>query len=126
MPNIKLSEELQKQLGLYGQTITDSVKEVTEQSMKRLVKESKQKAPVGKRKKHYKSNITSKTTYNAPTGITKTWYVKSPDYRLTHLIIKGHATRNGGRTQANDFLSPIVEDVEKEYVEKIEEVIKNG
>ena len=126
MADIKLSEELQKQLGLYAQTITESVKEVTEQSMKRLVKESKLKAPKGKRKKHYKSKISSKTTYESPTGRIKTWYVKAPDYRLTHLIVHGHATRNGGRTQANDFLSPIVEDVEKEYIEKIEEVIKNG
>ena len=124
--NIDLPEEIQKKLGLYQQSVIDSLNEITESQMKKLVTESKSKAPVGKRKKHYKYNISSTTTYKSKTGITKTWFVKAPDYRLTHLIINGHATRKGGRTKANDFLSPIVKEVEDEFVEKIEEVIKNG
>ena len=124
--NIDLSKELQKQLGLYHQSIVDSLNDITTEEMKKLVSESKNKAPVGNRKKHYKYNITSTTTYQTKTGIIKTWYVKAPDYRLTHLIVNGHANRDGSRTKANDFLSPIVLEVEKEFEEKVKEVIKNG
>ena len=123
---VGISEALRKELGLYHSNVINSITIVTEEQMKKLVKDSKAKAPKGKRKKHYKSRISSKVTMKTSTGYAKTWYVKAPDYRLTHLILNGHATRNGGRVEGNDFLSPIVEEVTTEYIQKLEEVVSNG
>ena len=123
---VGISEALQKELGLYHDRIISSLTVITDEQMKKLVKDSKAKAPKGKRKKHYRSKISSKVTMKTSTGYAKTWYVKAPDYRLTHLIVNGHATRDGGRVEGNDFLSPLVEEATNEYTSKLEEVIKNG
>lgn len=42
-------------------------------------------------------------------------------YRLTHLLEKGHAKVNGGRTQAFPHIAPIEERAEKELFRRIKE-----
>ena len=54
------------------------------------------------------------------------WYVKAPDHRLTHLLVHGHATRNGGRTKANPFLKNALDDVLPEYERAVEEAVKEA
>lgn len=83
---------------------------------------TKKDAPRGQRNKYYK-HIDVKTTYESISGITDTWYVKDPEYRLTHLIKNGHQTRNGGRTKGNDFIDKNYSKAEKEIEERINKVI---
>ena len=52
------------------------------------------------------------------------WYVKAPDHRLTHLLVHGHATRNGGRTKPDPFLHNALADVLPEYEKAVEEAVK--
>lgn len=84
---------------------------------------------VGKRKSaKYKDSIRCKKQSETPNSIRYIWYVDSKDsnYRLTHLIVNGHALRNGGRSKANHFLSKAVDEVERDYLKAIEEVTNNG
>jgi hypothetical protein len=53
------------------------------------------------------------------------WHVKAPDYRLTHLLVKGHATKDGGRTKANPFLQNALDQVLPEYEKEVEEAVKS-
>lgn len=45
------------------------------------------------------------------------------DYQLTHLLEKGHALRNGGRTRAFPHIAPVAEKCEDELVKNIKKWI---
>lgn len=127
----ELGSALEQELELYAQDVQDGIVQVTENSMKKLVKTTKATAPTGRRHGQFKKNITAdyQELRRAKTlrgrTIRATWYVKAPDHRLTHLIVHGHATRDGGRTRANPFLQNALDSVLPEYEKGIEEVLKN-
>lgn len=122
----QLNEAIINSLEDYNREVIDGVKKVTKQAMNQLVKDSKATAPVGKRSKHYRDNITSKTLEESDFGLSKLWYVKGSDYRLTHLLNNGHALRDGGRYPGTNFLGNAVDKVVPDYMKEIEEVLKNG
>lgn len=121
----QLTRVIADQLGVYSAEVTAGMKKVNDECMKEFVDDTKRDAPRGARKKFYR-HITSKTTFESPNKKVNTWYVKDPEYRLTHLIKNGHATRNGGRTRAQDFITPNYEKLETNFENGIKEVIQNG
>lgn len=133
----ELGSALEQELSIYGEDINEGLTRITEESMKKLVKQTRATAPTGRRNGQFKKNITadyqtlrragkrSKGQFRGRT-IRATWYVKAPDYRLTHLIVHGHATKDGGRTRANPFLQNALDSVLPEYERGVEEVLKNG
>lgn len=48
------------------------------------------------------------------------------DYRLTHLLEKGHLTRNGGKTRAIIHIEPVHDKCIVAYEKSVERIIKNG
>ena len=107
-------------LNEYNAEVVSDLKSTTNQAMKELVQISKDTAPVGKRSKHYRDSITSKTLSENDRGITQLWYVKGSDYRLTHLLNNGHALRDGGRYPGTNFLGKAVDSVVEQYLQKID------
>lgn len=120
-----ISQAINDELKVYGSQVVEGMKKVNDECMKEFVKETKQDAPRGGRKKYYRY-ISSKTTLNTPNKKVNTWYVKDPEYRLTHLIAFGHATKNGGRTQGKDFITSNYNRLEENFEKGIKEVIENG
>lgn len=124
MPAVKienLNKVIMEELTLYTDKVKEKVDKCTEESMKKLVKETKDTAPVGHRKKHYKSKITSKKLDKG----RYLWYVKAPDYRLSHLLENGHALRNGGRTRGTHFIGKANDLIQKEYEENLKKEIES-
>lgn len=133
MADNDLGAQMEQVLTSYNESVNEQITDITRESMKQLVKETKATAPKGRRKGQYRKNITADYSSlnrrsNRLTGmkVSATWYVKAPDYRLTHLLVHGHAKRNGGRTAANPFLQNAVDRVVPEYERKVEEAIRNG
>jgi hypothetical protein len=120
-----LGAALERELTIYSEEVNEGLRQVTEESMKKLVKLTKASAPVGKRG-NFKKNITA--DYKGARGksrkVSATWYVRAPDYRLTHLLVHGHDKKNGGRTKPNPFLEDAVNQVLPEYEQAVEEVLK--
>ncbi len=115
-----------QELTIYSKSVTEGIKKEAKSHMKDLVKKTKDTAPVGHRKKHYKNSISSRTASENDRGIECQWYVKGSDYRLSHLLERGHATRDGGRVEGTGFISKASDPILADYEKKVEEIIKNG
>lgn len=119
-----LGDAISEQLTIYAAHVEQGVQEAAAESMDKLVKLTKATAPVGKRGS-FKRKITSSVVRGTRGLVEYVWHVKAPDYRLTHLLVHGHATKDGGRTKGNPFLSNAVAQVLPEYERKVEEVLRN-
>lgn len=120
-----LGTAIQQTLTLYHQDVNEAIDECSQKAVKDLVKRTKATAPVGYRGS-FKRNIASKQLKKSVNGSTYVWYVKAPDYRLTHLLAHGHAKKDGGRTRADPFLANAVDVVKKDYEEAVKEVLRRG
>ena len=128
-----LNEQMEQVLTIYAEDINEKLRGLTQESMKKFVNETKATAPKGRREGQYRKNITADYTGTRKSArglrgqkVNAIWYVKAPDYRLTHLIVKGHATKDGGRTDPNPFLNNALDKVLPEYEQKVQEVLQGG
>ena len=114
---VKINETLTQ----YHKGINEGIEFASEKAVKDLAAITKKTAPKGKRgsfKRHITSGVVKKTKW----ATTYAWYVKKPDYRLTHLLVHGHATRNGERTEPDPFLKNALEQVLPSYERAVESV----
>lgn len=127
MANLKpenLGAAIEKELTLYHSRVVERLNAAGAAAMKDLVKTTKATAPKGARGS-YKRNITSKEIKRDKRGSTYVWYVKAPDHRLTHLLVRSHATKDGGRTKADPFLQNALDKVLPAYEKAAEEAVKD-
>lgn len=120
-----LAGALEQELTIYHANVVERLDEAGDAAVKQLVKLTKSTAPEGARKS-FKRNIASKLLKRDKNGSTHVWYVKPPDHRLTHLLVHGHATKDGGRTKADPFLENALDAVLPEYEKAAEEAVKNA
>jgi hypothetical protein len=119
-----LGAAIVEQLGLYHEEVVEAVNAAGEKAAKKLVQITRSTAP--KRTGHYSKSLTYTARENAATGDKEfTWGARAPHYRLTHLLVKGHPTGNGGRTTGDPFLQNALDAVLPEYEKEVEEALKN-
>ena len=118
-----LAEAIEQELTIYHKDVVERLDFASESAAKKLVKLTKSTAPKGERGS-FRRNIACKRVEKTDRGSTYVWYVKPPDHRLTHLLVHGHAKKNGGRTKANPFLQNALDAVLPEYEQAVEEAIK--
>lgn len=124
----ELGGAIAQELTLYRQEVQDGVNKAGRKAIKEVERKTKDTAPFNARAyhQHYVDQITTKTEKARTGDETHTWYVKSPGHRLTHLLVRGHETRDGGRTEADPFLQNALDDVLPDYEREVEEAAKNG
>lgn len=121
-----LEATLREGLSIYAKEVQESVDACGKRAMRKLVKRTQETAPIGKRRGgNFAASIASKEVKGVR-GSRFIWFVKAPNYRLTHLLVKGHATKDGGRTKADPFLANALDEVLPIYEKEIEEELKNG
>lgn len=120
-----LGAAIAEQLALYCEDKVEEVNAAGERAVKKLVSLTKKTAPKRPKGGDYAKSITYTTSVNSTTGDKVfTWGAKAPHHRLTHLLVHGHATPNGGRTRKNPFLENALDKVLPEYEREVEEVLK--
>lgn len=119
-----LGQAISQQLTLYRKDVLEKIDAAADKAVNDLVKKTRASAPVGDRGS-FKKNIASKRLTKTQDSSVHVWYVKPPDYRLTHLLVHGHAKKNGGRTKANPFLQNALDTVLPEYEKAVEEAVKD-
>lgn len=133
----EVAAALEAQLSKYNEELNDSLAGVVERTIDDLVKRTKAAAPRGRRKGQFRKNIAAdkkqlkrarRSSHGGFHGrvLTATWYVRAPEYRLTHLLVHGHELPQGGRSKGNPFLQNALDEVLPNYEREVEEVLRNG
>ena len=118
-----LGKAISSELTLYHKDVLEKVNTAGETAIKALVKITKATAP--KKSGDFRKAITSKEVPNSATGDKKfIWGAKAPHHRLTHLLVHGHAKKNGGRVPGDPFLENALDQVLPEYEKNVEEALK--
>lgn len=122
-----LGDAIAEQLGLYRKEVQDKLNEAGQRGIERLKRETKATAPFNAKvsHKHYRDMIAVKVEETSMGDKVFTWYVKPPGHRLTHLLVHGHATRDGGRTRGDPFLQKALDGVLRDYEKEIEEALRS-
>lgn len=118
-----LGAAIEQELTFYHESIVEKIDQAGDEAVKKLVKLTKASAPVGKRGS-YKRRIAGRRLWKSTRGSAHAWFVKAPDYRLTHLLIRPHPTPNGGQTKGDPFLKNAVDQVLPEYEAAVKEAVK--
>lgn len=118
-----LGDAIQRELTTYSKGVAERVNAAGKTAAEKLRKLTKATAPVASG--DFRKHIAVKEV-DAGHGTKKyIWHVKAPDHRLTHLLVHGHATKNGGRTKGDPFLKNALETVLPEYEQAVKEAVQN-
>ncbi|MFP3721336.1 HK97 gp10 family phage protein [Niallia circulans] len=114
----QLQNEIMRQLNIYTNEVKQKVKVNQEELGKEAVKELKKKSP--ERRPRYKKGWRLKKEKD------RVIVHNATDYQLTHLLEKGHANRDGGRTPPQVHIAPVEEKVVDEYIKRVERDIESS
>jgi hypothetical protein len=122
----EMAEILAAYLSDFSESVTEGVKKAVDTVAKECNAEIKKHVtfnePTGKYVKAFKIKKTYENKYNKGT----TWYVSGGEYRLTHLLEKGHAKIGGGRTRAFPHIIFGEELAKKRMEELAKEAVENA
>jgi len=96
----ELASAIAQELNAYSEEVTEKVKEVVDKVANEVMQEIKSHVTFKQISGDYVKAFRIKTIENTKYNKTKVWHVAKPFYRLTHLLEKGHALRNGNRSKA--------------------------
>jgi len=124
----ELADEIAEALRTFSQEVVEKVDLSSEKVGKAAVKRLKQTSPrrpppIGGK---YAKSWTMTTFKNYGQPDVRVIHAKAPHYRLVHLLEKGHALVNGGRTRPQPHVAPAEEGVIREFTREVEEAIRSG
>lgn len=120
----QLGDAITAQLNTFEATVREGMKKAVDESMAEMIRETRSTAQ--ERTGRYKRKISATVGDNTAMRYSKVWHVKAPEYRLAHLLDKGHKLRNGGRYAGNQHVTVARDHAAETFQRKLEEVIRDA
>jgi hypothetical protein len=117
-----LGKAISQELTLYHEDVIEKVNAAGASAIKTLVKRTKEKAPVDSG--DFKKSIASKEVPVSNGMKNFVLFARLPLHRIFHLLVHGHAKKDGGRVPGNPFLQNAIDEVLPEYENAVEEALK--
>lgn len=117
----RLAQEIAQGLHEYSEEVTAGIKKVADEVTEETVNELNSTSPV--LTGSYSKGWTKTKAYEDSRSKRNTVHNKS-DYQLTHLLERGHASKNGGRVAPVTHIAPVEEKAISTFEEKIKGVIE--
>ena len=124
----QMASEMNKILEEFADFTDEAVDKGVSETAKDAVKELRDAHPAGSGKygswdKKYNKGWKVTQTKTDLRYHKKATIHNATDYQLTHLLEKGHALKDGGRTQAFPHIAPVAEKCEDELIKNIKKWI---
>lgn len=115
-------------LDTYSKSVEEKVYKAGHKAIKQVEAETRDTAPFNNSSygQHFAQSIASKSERTRLGESVHTWYVKPPNHALTHLLVHGHHTRDGGWVNGKPFLHNALGPALEQYEKDVKEAIKNG
>ena len=124
-----LSEEIQNQLKSFGtalnREINEGLKEVAEKTAETL----RQGGPYNERSGKYTRDWAVKLRSRSYSSVTMTeeyTVYNKKNYQLTHLLEKGHVSRNGSRVRPFEHIKPAEELAEQMAISEVNKAVRRA
>jgi hypothetical protein len=121
-----LASAIVSELQDYTQKVTDNVKEKVDIVSQEVNEEIKRRVTFNQPTGKYVKSFRIKKAYEDRYNKRNTWHVVNGEYGLTHLLERGHALKNGGRTRAFPHIKYGEELAKRLMVELSKEAIEDA
>lgn len=116
----QFADAISKELSEFREEKIGNMKKIIDDVAKETTSDLKQTSP--KRTGEYAKHWANKTVTESALKKNRVVYNRNPEYRLTHLLEKGHAKRGGGRVSAIPHIEPAYEKADKEIERRIKQI----
>lgn len=108
----------------YSDGVAERMRRAVDKVTEEAAEEIKLRIPFTQRTRKYVRAFATKTVYQDKLNKRNTWYVKSPQYRKTHLLEHGHRNRDGTHARAFPHIRYGEELARKRLPELAEKAVK--
>lgn len=121
---------LAKELSNYSLDVAKQVRQAVQEESKKMLKDIKRDSP--KRTGSYKKAMALKTEVDNVYELKKRWYVKDPDYRVSHLLEYGHDVtkeKRGpkiGEARPKPHIEKNEDKAQKAFYERVVKIFENA
>ena len=122
----RVANTIRTTLNTYSRQIVEGVEKAADETVKEMVKETKQRPKGRYTTGRYARAIASQVGENTIYARSRIWYVKAPHYRVTHLINNGHAIRGGGHYAGDKHVTKAADHAIERFETRVREVIENA